>query len=337
MFSVIIPLYNKADYIEKAVESVLNQSFQGFELIIVNDGSTDNSLEIVQQLLYGAKSRYNNLHAERSRGATTKQLNIINQPNAGVSTARNKGVEAAKNDYIAFLDADDWWDPNYLMEMQQLIKSYPEAGLWSAKYFKVKNGKNIKANIGLENEFENGYINYFKVYSKTMWMPITSSSFIIQKKIFNEFNGFNTNLKLGEDFDLWVKIALKHKIAYLNKPLVFYNQDVDIINRAVDSKKFYEPENNFIYNLGYLKNIENKNPELKKLLDNLRVYNLYKYHVFKKYSNETEEIINQVDFYYQPLNVKLKYKLPVTIIRQYYYFRKFGSTIKTILKKGILF
>ena len=316
MFSVIIPLYNKASYIEKAVQSILSQTFKGYELIIVNDGSTDNSLEIVQQL----------------NNSTIQQFNIINQSNSGVSTARNNGVKASKYDYIAFLDADDWWEPDYLYQMKQFIENYKQAGLWAAKYFKVKNGKNIEANIGLKNNFIMGYIDYFKVYGKTMWMPFYAPSVIIHKNILLEFNGFKPNLKLGEDFDLWVRIALKYNIAYLNKPLVFYNQDVELKNRAVNSNKVYAPKNNFIFQLSYLKNEENKNPSLKQLLDNIRVYNLMNYHIFRKYQKETKEIIKQVDFKNQPRSVRLKYALPVIILKQYYYIRKLASIVKTQLK-----
>ena len=152
MFSVVIPLYNKEDHIQKAICSVLQQSLENLELIIVNDGSTDNSLKIVQQI-------------------RDDRIRIIDQPNAGVSTARNIGVKAARYDHIAFLDADDWWDLHYLEEMQQLICKYPDAGLWAAKYYKVKQGRNIEANIGLDEDFNDGPINYFRVYAKTLWMP----------------------------------------------------------------------------------------------------------------------------------------------------------------------
>ena len=95
MFTVVIPLYNKANYIEKAINSVLNQTFTEFEIIVVNDGSTDESLEKIG-------------HFKDAR------LKIINQENAGVSTARNNGVKEAKYDYVAFLVADDWWDEHFL-------------------------------------------------------------------------------------------------------------------------------------------------------------------------------------------------------------------------------
>jgi len=311
MFSIIIPLYNKERYILKAVWSVLNQTFSDFELIIVNDGSTDNGLGVVQQI-------------------KDDRIRIIDQPNAGVSTARNNGVKAAGYDHIAFVDADDWWDPHYLEEMQQMIHKFPDAGLWAAKYYKVKNRRNIVANVGLEKDFKQGYIDYINVYAKTMWMPITSS-FVVLKKIFEELNGYKASLKIGEDFDLWIRIALKYKIAYLNKPLAYYNQDVELENRAVGTNKYYDPGCNFIFNFDYLRNEEIKNPDLKHLLDNLRVYGLMKYHINKKYEQETKKIIQQVDFKNQPLSVKLKYKLPIILIKKYYNLRKLASKTKNCL------
>ena len=94
-----MPLYNKQDYILKCVSSILSQTYSQFELIVINDGSTDNSLSEIDKL-------------------TDQRLRIISQANAGVSTARNNGVKEARYDYIAFIDADDWWDKNFLEEMK---------------------------------------------------------------------------------------------------------------------------------------------------------------------------------------------------------------------------
>ena len=307
MFSVVIPLYNKADYITKAIHSVLNQTFSDFELIIVNDGSIDNSIK-----------RINKINDYRIR--------ILNQINSGVSTARNNGVKAAKFECIAFLDADDWWEKNYLEEMKCLIEKYPDAGLYGAKYKQVKFGKYKEADIGVNRNIYRGYINYFEVYAKTMWMPLFPSSAIVPRKIFNEFNGFRPNLKLGEDFDLWVRIALKYKIAYLNRSLVYYNQDVEANYRGVNPNKFYSPEENFIFHLKNYK--EEKNADVKKLFDKLRTYNLFRYYLFQKYEKQVKEILQEVDFSKQPLSVRLKYSLPISIVKKYYQSRKILSNNK---------
>lgn len=309
MFSVVIPLYNKEDHIKKAIDSVLQQSLENLELIIVNDGSTDNSLKIVQQI-------------------RDDRIRIINQSNFGVSTARNNGVKAARYDHIAFLDADDWWDPHYLEEMQQLIHKYPDAGLWAAKYYKVKFGRETEANIGLEKGFNEGYIDYYKVYVKTMWMPITSSSFIIPKKIFKELNGYKASLKIGEDFDLWVRIALEYKIAYLNKVLVYYNQDVSANNRTVGGGRIWKPENHYIFQLEYLKKEEKINPSLKHLLDKLRLRALLRYHLAGAYRKETKRILAEIDFSAQPFSWRLKYHIPLPVLKVWYSQKMAGSALK---------
>ncbi|NQT77504.1 MAG: glycosyltransferase family 2 protein [Bacteroidetes bacterium] len=316
MISVIIPLYNKAGYISKAIDAVLQQSLSDFELIIVNDGSTDNSLEVVQQI-------------------NDNRIRIIEQSNAGVSTARNNGAKASKYELLAFLDADDWWDTNYLREMNHLIQKYPDAGLWASGYYKVKGGKKIRAKIGLKEGFSKGYINYFQVYAKTMWMPITSSSFIVQKNVFEAFRGFKPDLKIGEDFDLWVRIALKYKIALINKPLVYYNQDVDLSNRAVSSLKYYKPQNHFIFQLDYLHAEELKRKDLKQLLDNIRAYGLLKYIVYNKYKKEAKAEVNKINLAKQPLSMKVKYYSPPILVRLYLYIKGIGSRFKLLILAGM--
>ena len=99
-FSVIMPLYNKGAYVEKAIHSVLEQTYPHYELIVVNDGSKDISVDVASELLKGIPN-----------------ARLVNQENAGVAVARNNGVAQAKGDYICLLDADDWWDVSFLQEI----------------------------------------------------------------------------------------------------------------------------------------------------------------------------------------------------------------------------
>ena len=299
MFSVIIPLYNKAPYVAKAIESVLGQTYRDFEVIVIDDGSTDQSLEV-------AKTFEN------------KSNTIISQPNSGVSTARNNGVKLAKHPYICFLDADDWWHPTFLEEMKRLITDFPDAGIYGSGYYIVKNGQERIAPIGVPQGFERGIIDYCEVYAKTLCMPLTSISVVIPKHIFDEERGFKSQLKFGEDFDLWIRIALKHKVILVNKPLAYYNQDVDVNNRGVAVHKIYSPVNHFIFNLDYLYDSEKNNHRLKILLDKLRVYILLKYRMQRAFPKEYSAEIKKVDFSVQPLGVRLQYYLPVWFLKQYY-------------------
>lgn len=307
MFSIIIPLYNKEKYISKSISSVLNQTYTNFELIIVNDGSTDDSLIIGQQFL-------------------DTRLTIINQSNLGVSAARNNGVKLAKYDNIAFLDADDWWHPTFLEEMKALIISHSEAALFGSSYFIVKNKQNQRANIGLDEGYV-GYIDYFKVYASTFWVPINCSFVVVKKSVFEALGGFKPALKFGEDFDLWVRIALEYQVAYMNKCLAFSNQDVDASSRAVGSK-LWRKEGHFIFNIEYLFETEQRLPDLKFLLDGLRVRSLLPYYLQNKYTAEVNAILKKVNFNNHPNYYWILYHFPKPVIRFYILGMKFGLKTK---------
>lgn len=320
MFSIIIPLYNKSAYIGKCLQSVFNQTFTAFEVIVVNDGSTDASLEIVKNL----------------NVPDTQKLQVINQINSGVSTARNNGVKAAKYDYIAFLDADDWWDPTYLSEMNYLIEAFPEAAIYGSNYNLIKSGISRLATVGVEPSYTKGLIDYIQIYAKTLCMPLWTCTTVIRKETFKSENGFNPILKLGEDFDLWVRVALKYSVAFLNKPLANYNQDVDITNRAVGN--LHKPANHMLWNIDYLYEAELNNPDLKLLLDKLRVYNLFPYYISKAYHNLTKPELAKVDWSRQPSNAKLKYSMPVWILRAWAESMSLGSRVKqNLIRSGVKF
>jgi glycosyltransferase involved in cell wall biosynthesis len=310
MFSIIIPLYNKEKYIAKAIESVLQQTFSRFEIIVVNDGSTDNSLETV----------------ERISKLTNQQINLINQPNQGVSAARNNGVKAASFDYIAFLDADDWWHPDFLKSLKELTDDFPDAGIYASAYYTIKNGKSKQSVFGLRNNYK-GYLNYFTAYSFAWWMPLTSISVVIPKEIYVKQQGFKESLKFGEDVDLWLRISLASKIAFINKPLAYYNQDVDLKSRALGGK-IWNPEHHYIFNLEYLKQEEDNNSELKKLIDGLRVRALLRYYLSGKYQSHTMPELKKVDFKNQPLYFRRIYKYPRFAIKVYFRIKLILSFIK---------
>ena len=319
MFSIIIPLYNKAPYVEKAIRSVLDQTCREFELIVVDDGSTDNSWKIVQNLF----KKY-----QQDSSMTPPLGGLIGafQPNSGVSIARNNGVKHAKYDFIAFLDADDWWDKDFLKEMKSLIAKYPNASIFGSKYFWVKNGK-YKKSVNHESNNFKGYIDYFKAYTYAWWMPLTSISTVIKKSVLLEINGFKPNIKFGEDFDLWIRIVSNYKIAYSNKALAFYNQDVTSKDRALGTK-LWNPENHYIFNLDYLHSEEERNPSLKKLIDGLRVRALLRYYLAGKYKKETQVILNRVDFTKQSKYYQRIYHWPKSLVRFYFLTLKIGSMVK---------
>jgi glycosyltransferase involved in cell wall biosynthesis len=206
MFSVIIPLYNKAPYLERAIDSVLNQSFKDYEIIVVNDGSTDGGGELVE-------SKYR------------QQVQLINQENLGVSVARNLGIFHAKYPWIAFLDADDYWHKDYLFFVSKVISSYTDAKMIGASY-------RISGSLPNYPIFEVSSVhNYFTVAVKNTLF--TSSSTVIHKSFFESNSGFKENLKKGEDIDVWCRAYDYFGKAYfINNPLVFYDTTAsETINR----------------------------------------------------------------------------------------------------------
>lgn len=315
MFSVIIPLYNKASYICYALETIFAQTYQKFEVIVVDDGSTDNSLENLRSAIYDLS-------------LSEDKLSVIEQKNQGVSVARNNGVKLAKYDYIAFLDADDWWDPTYLEEMKGLIECYPNAGLYSSSYYKVLNGRTIPARMGVEETFDEGVIDYFRVYAKTMYQPVWTGAAVIKKSIFDEFCGFNPRLKMGEDFDLWHRVALKYPVVLKNKPLAYYNQDVDFVNRAIGNKLYAPHEHMLFSNYSHLKD----NQRFQTLFEVLAVYGLLPYYLYKKNKGEVKCILKTIHWERHAFKYQLYYRLlPRIVVKYYFEFRKLAYRIKKLL------
>lgn len=313
-FSVIIPLYNKAPYVVKAIQSVLSQTFTDFELVIVNDGSRDDSAEVALRAIEGQKN-----------------CCFINQENAGVSVARNNGVTASQGDYLCFLDADDWWDTQFLEEMSGLIDAFPDAGIYGTNYTIVNETKRKTrvARIGVEDGFEKGYINYCQVYAKTMYMPLWTGAVCIPRNVFEEMGGFPKGVKLGEDFLLWIRIALKYKTAFLNKPLSYYNQDVDVANRGVE--KLYDPQFHMLWNLDFLSEKEKTNSDYKQLIDNLRTSGLYLYYLSNEYKDAAKLELEKVDWNRQSDKVRKQYQRPLVLLRMEMRLRQIGSKLKAVV------
>lgn len=315
-FSVIIPLYNKAPYVSKAISSVLAQTFHDYELIVVDDGSKDDSAEMAAKAI-----------------DEHKHCRLIKQKNQGVSVARNNGVALAKGEYLCFLDADDWWEPTFLEEMVSLVANFPNAGIYGTNYTIVNETKRKTrvAKIGIEEGFDKGYINYCRAYAKTMYMPLWTGAVCIPRHVFEEMNGFPKGIKLGEDFLLWIRIALKYKVAFLNKPLAYYNQDVEVINRGVG--RMHKPQQHMLWNLDFLSEVEKSNPDYKQLIDNLRVYGLQPYYLSKDYHEDAVIVLAKVDWAKQPANTWRHYHQPIVWTRIIYQMKVIGSKIKFFVRK----
>ena len=390
-FSVIIPLYNKAPYIRKALESVLAQIYTDYELIIVDDGSTDGSFTIAKQFIderlkikgtedevkgYRLKVKGKENSGAETNGYKLSPINykLIRQANSGVSAARNAGVAQAHAEYIAFLDADDWWEPTYLERMAQLIEDYPDAGLYACNYVYYKPGKtHVALNI------PTGYINYPKAYYESNAMPVWTGAAMIPRKVFEEMGGFPLDIKLGEDFLLWSKIALRYPVAFLNEPLAYYNNDVPATLRA--TRNLHAPEHHMLFRLelafgneeeckvesvkckGTKNEVKGERLEVRgtengetdntephrliassphrlsddwsRLLDKLRVNGLLEYWLDKRYHNLAAEELKKVDWSLQSNSEKRIYKTPIWLLKMKRWVMQVGSAVKQIIMKAI--
>ena len=214
--SVVIPLYNKELHIKRAIDSVLAQKVQDFEIIVVDDGSTDKGGQVVKMFKH-------------------PKIILIQQKNAGVSAARNRGIKEAKADLIAFLDADDEWLPGFLDTVLRLREKYPQAGAYATAYRnEFANEKELKF-YGLPKGQSEGLLPlYFK--SAVMANEIVCSSTIaIPKNIFAKVGEFPLGVVWGEDTDMWGRIALKYPVAFSSDCKGIYHSDAS--NRACNKIK----------------------------------------------------------------------------------------------------
>lgn len=210
MFSVVIPLYNKAHTIKQTLKSVLNQTFGDFEIIIVNDGSTDDGVDVI-------KSEFMN----------EPRIRIVNQENQGVSVARNRGVAEAKYPYVAFLDGDDEWLPTFLEKVKEAIELYPEAGMYGTSSWHRNMATGESANSTLIRY--KGKIQPVDFFENPGTMPHTSAMVVV-KEVFNEIDingeGFPVGMKCCEDWSCFYRIAFKKPFINIGFPLGIRNNNV---------------------------------------------------------------------------------------------------------------
>lgn len=223
-FSIIIPLYNKERFIADTIQSVLDQSFKDFEIIVVNDGSTDASLDALNTL-------------------SDSRIKVFTIKNQGVSHARNFGIKKANADYIAFLDADDLWLNNHLKQLKKLAEDFPNCGLYANAYVKKIGEISLESHyIDIPKSWNGIVKDYFKssLFSCIAW----TSAIMVPKKVLEDFNGFDEKITLGagEDTDLWIKIALQYQIAFNSNVTAIYNLHADnrISNSNTNLRKFLD-------------------------------------------------------------------------------------------------
>lgn len=303
-FSVIIPLYNKENYIENALKSILNQTFTDYEIIIVNDCSTDNSIAKIESYL------------------SEKITLIHHEKNKGLSATRNTGVKNAKADYITYLDADDLWKPTFLTTIYRLITNFPEAKIFGTNYEEVYGHKILKPfnnSDTLANDFE-GIIDFFKINIKQG--IYNHGSVCFHKAVFEKVGYYDETINFSEDIDFNIRANSHFKLAYSNSVKMQYTmQSENQITTSKISGKTLPDYNKY-------EDLALKNPYLKKYLDFER-YVLAKHLKLEGSDEKSKTIIKQIDL--KNLNFKQQFLLlfPTSIVKLVSNLKKF------LVKKGI--
>lgn len=242
-FSVIVPLYNKENYVENTLKSVLNQIFTDYEVLIINDCSTDKSVEKTTPFL-------------------SEKITIIHHhKNKGLSASRNTGIKNAKSDYVVFLDADDLWKPSFLETIKSLIDNFKDASLFATNYEEIyANKKTISPILNLNKNSKKGIINdFFEVNLKQpMYCP---SSLCVRKKAIETIGFYDETITYSEDVDFNIRANLMFKLAYSSEILVqgIKLDSNRITNKGMKGKKIPDLDN--------YEKIGIQNKSLKKYLD----------------------------------------------------------------------
>ena len=305
-FSVIIPVYNKENHIKATLESVLNQMFQDFEIIIVNDGSTDHSEDIILQI-------------------TDKRIHLHTIKNHGVSYARNYGISKATSDLIVFLDADDFWEPFHLEDLKALHEIFPYCGLYCKAYLKkLNNIKLIPKYKGIPQTKD--WMGIIKDYYEASSINAVAwtSAVMIPKNILDKVGGFDEKITLGagEDTDLWIRIALQQPVAFYNKISAIHNLDTEnrISNSNTNIRQFID--------LDQYEDIAKSNLSLKKYLDLNRYAIALQYKISGNYE--------KAQFYIKNIDLKnLNRKQRILIYLSPFLLKIMSKIKRQLLKYGL--
>lgn len=230
--SVVIPAYNCGEFISAAIESALNQTYRDYEIIVVNDGSTDHTGEILKG--YNGKIR------------------LFSQENAGPSRARNLAISKAQGEYIAFLDADDIWLPQKLEKQVNILDSHPLVGLVCSNAYITKDKISTKKKFFCHNQPKGRVLKYLFINNF-----IITSTVITRLDCFRKLGLFNLALPPAADYDMWLRISEFFDVEYINIPLVRHRELGGISRDRVKS---------FLNQLVILNKVLKRHPELRKTL-----------------------------------------------------------------------
>lgn len=201
--TVIIPTYNAIAYLPSTVDSVIQQTFTDFEVLIVDDGSTDETVEWVSKLV-------------------DPRVRLISQANQGVAVARNQGITGAQGEYVAFLDADDLWEPTKLEKQVKCLEENPQIGLVNTSIVNIdEQGKPLGAVNA--SDIEGNVLKYIVEEN----LILCGSAPMVRRSCLEAVQGFDQKLMSAEDWDLWIRLAARYDFAVVREPLVLYRQHLN--------------------------------------------------------------------------------------------------------------
>lgn len=241
-FSVVISVYNKEDHIAGTLQSVLNQIYSDFEIIIVNDASTDTSERVIQTF-------------------QDERIKCINLPNnKGAAAARNIGIKESCGQFIALLDGDDLWNTVYLSEIIALINHFPKHYVFATALIKEHQTGSEKCIYKINNPENKIFLDLDFFENSYKEAILHSSSTVVHQSVFKNIGAYDATIKSGQDTDLWIRIGLEYRIAFSTKPLVTYRYISESLFNSIrsvtdrpDFLKFIEQEK--------------QRPALKKFID----------------------------------------------------------------------
>lgn len=216
-FSIVIPVFNKEKYIKETILSVLNQTYDNYEIIIINDASTDNSLKIIEEVI------------------SDKAVIINNKNNLGLSASRNIGFEASSDKYVAFLDGDDVWDKNFLKEINELIINFPKESIFGTYYKENYNGKILYPKINIKEKLLGTKFvvkNFFEANLRRL--IITQSCLVFKKNIFDTVGLYNPKITFAEDIDFYIRCFQNFNLAYSYQT---YHTQRKMVHKSISNSK----------------------------------------------------------------------------------------------------
>lgn len=238
-FSVIIAIYNKEQFLKRTLQSVLDQDYAKFEVILVNDGSTDGSKEVIDSF-------------------SDPRIKYFEQENQGASAARNRGIKEASKPYLALLDADDHWQEDHLSTIVEAISMFPEESVFSTNSYLHQGNQKLQRTYTIEFYGPIEKVDYFE--ASLIDSVINSSTVVLKKSVFDQVSDFNVMYESSEDTDLWIRLGAQFPVIFSKKYTVTVVRDIKgLSQRKIDLAKKLKLNN--------YRELEQANPAAKKFLD----------------------------------------------------------------------